>query len=93
MTTINFFTEEVINLANKEISDIGSMAEKMENIIAKWNKNGKKLIQSWKNMKVYDGILCRDDSDCNWINENLVCYEPEYTDLRANVSISTRKES
>ena len=80
----NIVTKESIN----EINAIGSGAEEMEKRFEKWRKQnpGNFTYQSWNNLRVHDGALCRNDLDCSWIDENLVCYEPQYMNLIPNVS-------
>ena len=51
----------------------------------KWTTNNANItFQDWFILRTQDGALCRDDRDCNWIQEDLVCH---YASLKTYVSI------
>ena len=88
------------NPTNDNINEmyvIGSMTNELEKKFEKWIEEEKSFgkwskdlgnftYQLWNNLRIHDGVLCRKDSDCSWIDENLVCYEPTYMNLIPNVS-------
>merc|ERR1711963_500398 len=42
----------------------------------KWTRNNASITyQDWFYLRNQDGALCRDDTDCNWIQEDLVCHD------------------
>ena len=53
-----------------------------------WTSNNEYIsYQDWNKLRKEYGVKCRDHSDCNWIDENLHCYEPVYMNSEPNVSI------
>merc|ERR1712062_387904 len=58
-------------------------AHKKRKLKTKWSRRGRRgsSFEDWDEMRQVDGLLCRYDSDCTWIDPNLDCqdYELQFT--------------
>ena len=46
-------------------------------------------LDDWNNWKEADGMLCRKDTDCNWLDRHMSCQDYEL-DFSPNVSLSKK---
>ena len=80
-----WITEFPSKFLNKPI-----IGEKSQNLLKRfqiWQNEEIFPFQEWNYLRSNDGVLCRNDMDCKWIDENLNCLEPEtFYNFEPNVS-------
>ena len=64
--------DQILTFVTNFVLNWSIMGKKFE----RWTtKNGNLSYEEWTDLRIQDGALCRDDKDCNWIEESLVCQD------------------
>ena len=80
----------VKKLSKYAVKGLGAYnANKKRKLKRKWSRSRKwSSFEDWDEIAEVDGLLCRNDADCNWIDPNLDCQDYEL-DFTPNVSNMT----
>ena len=86
----------VKKLSKYAVKGLGAYnANKKRKLKRKWSRSRKwSSFEDWDEIAEVDGLLCRNDADCNWIDPNLDCqdYELDFTPNVSNMSVNIRFE-
>ena len=70
-------------LAKDSVKGIGVYSvQQLEKLLLKFPKeNLEYTFDDWNKWREEDGLLCRNNSDCTWVNEQMYCkdYELQFT--------------
>ena len=86
----------VKKLSKYAVKGLGAYnANKKRKLKRKWSRSRKwSSFEDWDEIAEVDGLLCRNDADCNWIDPNLDCqdYELDFTPNVSNMTVNIRFE-
>ena len=86
----------VKKLSKYAVKGLGTYnANKKRKLKRKWSRSRKwSSFEDWDEIAEVDGLLCRNDADCNWIDPNLDCqdYELDFTPNVSNMTVNIRFE-
>ena len=86
----------VKKLSKYAVKGLGAYnANKKRKLKRKWSRSRKwSSFEDWDEIAEVDGLLCRNDADCNWIDPNLDCqdYELDFTPNVSNMTVNIQFE-
>ena len=84
----------VKKLSKYAVKGLGAYnANKKRKLKRKWSRSRKwSSFEDWDEIAEVEGLLCRNDADCNWIDPNLDCqdYELDFTPNVSNMTVNIR---
>ena len=80
--TISMYKEEASNKGEEKNIESSSSAKANKNEF--YNSD----FERWNSQRLMDGLLCQNDSECNWLDRKLICKTDVQLNFNANVRIN-----